>query len=213
MEESVKSSRPYQIAVDLGHALHTSVTVIAKETNKTKAEVVRSTISHAMQCNSYNINKLTSSKRTTKKRINALHDEYHYLIGVWREVFSQPKRRVFYPAIKKCVAAATKGGLSKDDLEACIRAAPRLGFLRKQMNEGYAPPLSQILSEGVLPHLLQIVPDESEPDEDLDGLRRVLLDKYWDVVFPEDQDAFRDNVMQAYPHEFEEIIKHWVENA
>ena len=217
--------RSNQITVDLGDALHSNLEALVKSTQKTKSDLVKLAV--WSMCNAkkadisisvHELSKLTSGeKRSAKKKPHSLTPEDHILISTWRKTFNIPeKARIFAPAILNTIWNARRAGLTQEELITLVELAPRNRWVREQVTAGVAPPLSAILSEKMIPHLLMLVPQsgEQEGTEELEDYKINAIERYWDFVFKEDQDQFRDAIM-GYDStaEVDSAIKHWVDNV
>ena len=198
--------RTTQITVDLGYALHDNLEALVKSTQKTKSDLVKLAV--WSMCNAkkadisisvHELSKLTSGeKRSAKKKPHSLTPEDHILISTWRKTFNIPeKARIFAPAILNTIWNARRAGLTQEELITLVELAPRNRWVREQVTAGVAPPLSAILSEKMIPHLLMLVPQsgEQEGTEELEDYKINSVEANWSSVSPGIRDSFRESVM------------------
>jgi len=198
-----------QITVDLGDALHSQLEALVKSTDKTKSDLIKlavysmcNAIKADISISKQDISKLTSGeKRSAKKKPRSLTEEDHILISTWKEVFNlSEKTRIFAPAVLNVSWNARRAGLTQEELVTLIKSSPRNRWVRDQTRAGVAPPLSALLSEKMIPHLLMLLPQEGEEllaIQSLDEYKRDIIDKYWNDVTPALRDSFRESILDC----------------
>jgi len=99
---------------------------------------------------------ITKSKDDAKdvklpKKKSPFTEDDHIVVALWREIYRVPDNvRLFYPAIKKCLTNLRKT-LSQEDILRAVKVSETNSLVQKF---GNPPPLSSILSEKMISHLV-----------------------------------------------------------
>jgi hypothetical protein len=93
------------------------------------------------------------------KRKSPFTDDDKEVVALWREMYGVPTNvRLYYPAIKACLKKLRRD-LSQMEILQAVKISAENSLVRKM---GNPPPLSSILSEKMMSHLLLQVSMRSE---------------------------------------------------
>ena len=206
--------------IDFGGVLHSRLVDAAEECGITKSELVRLAVDEFLTNGSYN-NVVKRTVENKEQRKLGKKETVDRVISVYNDTYYQnvtPPRQ-FYPALYKTYNAATKGGLSLDEICDIVRYSPDESLISDGLRKGSKPSLPYILSAGMIPRILVVVHQKTNKqtkisEAEFQEYKFEMLDEYSPQVEYHLVDEFRDRLMMCKSRkEVEKVIKNYLWDA